>query len=150
MKKENIPECIRFLQFKHNQLGHINTPFTIWANPHNFNSKLWVTIKQTELFLFRQYDETRPSHCDISLIYLSLRKLTRNIIMFHRAQGSAPSLWLNASNLINHIKELPMSLKVKYANDYHTLNKFIHVYETLQVKLSWKGIHNEWKPSIKK
>ena len=150
MKNENIPDCIRFLRFQHNQIGHINTPFTIWANPHDFNSRLWVTIKENELFIVKQYDETRPSSCDISLIYLSLRKLSRNIIMLHKAQGSAPSLWLNANNLINHISKLPISLRVKYASDYHILKKFIHVYETLQVKLSWKGIHEEWKPSIKK
>jgi|TARA_R100001463_G_scaffold107009_1_gene161608 hypothetical protein len=137
-----------FFIFKHDQIGHINTPFSIWADPHNFNSDLWADIKSTELRISKQMDETRPSFYDLCQYYLSLRKVARNILMAHKAQGKAPSLKLNASNLLTDLYSRPMSERIKYQKDINILKKFLNIYESIWIIYSWKPIADQWSPVV--
>jgi len=136
MKKE-LPH----FKFRHDQFGHVNTPFTIWADPHNFNSNLWTIIKDTEKQIADYVQQTKPTRYDISKIYLSLRSTTRSILLKYKAQGRAPSLRLNTGHLLRELEAKPIKERFgAISRDIDTLRKFHHIYEVIQILRDWEPI----------
>jgi len=128
MKKE-LPH----FEFRHEQYGHVNTPFTIWADPHNFNSKTWKYIKDTEKQI-ADYVQEESFAYNISDLYLSLRSITRSILLKYKAQGGAPSLRLNTSHLLRELEAKPLKERMgAISRDIEILRKFRNVYEVILI-----------------
>ena len=128
MKKE-LPH----FEFRHQQYGHVNTPFTIWADPHNFIGSKWATIKDTEKQIAYYVQEESFAY-NISDLYLSLRSITRSILLKYKAQGGAPSLRLNTARLLKQLESKPIEERMgAISKDIYTLHKFHYVYEVIQI-----------------
>ena len=128
MKKE-LPH----FEFRHEQYGHINTPFTIWADPHNFIGSKWATIKDTEKQIANYVQEESFTY-NIAHLYLSLRSTARSILLKYKAQRSAPSLHFSTSTLLRKLEEKPLTQRgFKYSSDIRTLKNFHIIYEAIQI-----------------
>ena len=128
MKKE-LPH----FKFRHEQYGHVNTPFTIWADPHNFNSLTWVTIKRFEKHIAYTLQKV-SSEYNISDLYLSLRSITRSILLKYKAQGGAPSLRLSIDNLLEELEAKPFKeRKGAISRDIETLRKYRSIHEVILI-----------------
>jgi len=120
------------------------TPFTIWADPHGFNSRseLWADIKDEDHRIEKTVTKGRcPT--DLGPLYLGLRRSARILLLKYNAQGNASSLRSNARKLIAVLErfllnapDAPRGTK----QDLRTLQNFCCVHETLRlVRLAQDG-----------
>jgi len=132
-KNKTMKKELPHFKFRHEQYGHVNTPFTIWADPHNFIGATWATIKDTEKQIAYNVQEESFVY-NIANLYLSLRSITRSILLKYKAQGGAPSLRLSTSHLLRKLLAKPIKERMgDISRDIYTLRKFHHVYEVLQI-----------------
>ena len=133
-KNKSMKKELPHFEFRHDQFGHVNTPFTIWADPHNFNSNLWTIIKDIEKQIADYVQQTKPTRYDISNIYLSLRSTARSILLKYKAQRSAPSLHFSTSTLLRKLEAKPIKERMgAISRDIEILRKFHNVYEVIQI-----------------
>lgn len=132
-KNKSMKKELPHFEFRHEQYGHVNTPFTIWANPHNFNSKTWSYIKNIEKRI-ADYVQEESFAYNISDLYLSLRSITRSILLKYKAQRSAPSLHFSTSTLLRKLEAKPLKKRMgAISRDIEILRKFHNVYEVIQI-----------------
>ena len=133
-KNKSMKKELPHFEFRHDQHGHVNTPFTIWTDPHNFISSLWTTIRDIEKQIADYVQQTKPTRYDISNIYLSLRSTTRSILLKYKAQRSAPSLHFSTSTLLRKLEAKPIKERMgAISRDIEILRKFHNVYEVIQI-----------------